>query len=151
MEGLTSFERRVLDAFLVGTEPQLEILRAQAALSTVSSREHTGVGAYINLAIPQSAPTVSPARIVLRDLHIQVADVPDGVASLLFITSGRIDFLEFATYTGSWPKDPQIMQLGYYRFEPSFPKGYTLVPVDRRDAGTLARLLAGADAEAHAT
>jgi len=147
---LTGFERRVLDAFLLGSEPQLEILRAQAAVATVSSREHTGVGAYINFQTPESAPAVSPPRIILRDVNIQVADVPHGVATLLFITSGRLDFLEFATYTGSWPKDPQLLQLGYYRFEPSEPKGCTLVPVDQRDPVTVARALAGANAS-HAT
>jgi hypothetical protein len=147
---LTPFERRVLDAFLVGSEPQLETLRAQAAVATVSSREHTGSGAYINFSIPESAPAVSPPKIILEDVNIQVADVLHGVASLLFITSGRLDFLEFATFTGSWPKDPQLLRLGYYRFEPSKPKGFTLVPVDQRDSVAVARALAGAKAS-HAT
>jgi hypothetical protein len=147
MGDLTPFERRVLDAFLLGSEPQLEILGVQAAVATVSSREHTGCGAYINFQIPESVPAVfSPPSIILGDVHVQVADVPHGVASLLFISSGRLDFLEFATYTGSWPKDPQLLQLGYYRFEPSSPKGFTLVPVDQRDSVTLARALAGASA-----
>jgi hypothetical protein len=143
---LTPFERRVLDAFLLGSEPQLEILRAQAAVATVSSREHTGCGAYINFQTPESAPAVSPSDIILGDVHVQVTDVPHGVASLLFINSGRLNFLEFATYTGSWPKDPQLLQLGYYRIEPSNPKSFTLVPVDQRDSVTLARALVGANA-----
>lgn len=147
MERLTAFERRVLDAFLAGTEPQLEILRAQAALATVSSREHTGIGAYINLEIPESAPTVSPPKIILGDVNVEVADVPLGVSCHLWITSGRIDFLEFATYANPWPKDPQITHLGYYRHEPSG----ILVPVDRRNGSTLARALAGTKPGAHAT
>jgi len=147
VERLTAFERRVLDAFLVGTEPQLEILRAQAAVARVSNREHTGVGAYINLEIPASTPRVSPSKIIFGDVNIQVADVPHGVSSLLWVTSGRIAFLEFAAHVDSWPKDPQITHLGYYRHEPSG----TLVPVDRRDSSTVARALAGTDAKAHAT
>ena len=148
---LTPFERRVLNAFVAGAEPQLQILRAQAVVATVSSREHTGVGAYIHLEIPQSVPAVSPPKIILDDVHVEVADVPDGVTSLLWIKSGRIAFLEFATYTGSWPQDPQITDLGYYRFVPWAPKAYSLVPVERRDSSTLARALAGTGASADAT
>jgi hypothetical protein len=116
----------------------------------VSSREHTGVGAYINFHTPEFAPAVSPPEIILGDVNVQVANVPHGVTSLLWITSGRIDFLEFATYTGSWPKAPQLLRLGYYRFEPSGRPSFTLVPVDQRDSVTLARALAGANAS-HAT
>jgi hypothetical protein len=116
MEDLTPFERRVIDAFLAGPERQLELLRAQAEVASVASRKHTVVGAYINFAIPPSVPTVSPPRMILGDVNVTVLDVEHGVTSLLFINSGRIDFLEFATFTGSWPKDPQLLRLGVHEW-----------------------------------
>ena len=67
---------------------QLEALRAQAAVASVSSREHTDWGAYVNLVVPPSTPAVSPAKLVLEDLSIQVVDVPDGVDCFLFVNSG---------------------------------------------------------------
>jgi hypothetical protein len=150
VESLTEFERHVLDAFLVGDEPQLEILRTQAAVAAVSSREHSGVGVFIHFAIPDSAPRVSPERIILGDVNIDLADVPHGVTSLLFIASGRIDLLEFVTNSGSWPQRPQLLHLGYFREEAITPRHFSLVPVERRDPITLARALAGYKAP-HAT
>jgi hypothetical protein len=78
-------------------------------------------------------------------LNIQVVDEPDGVDCILFVTSGRLDVLEFATRTGGWPTDPKITDIGYYRFVPHTPKGsgFTAVPVDQRDSDTLAFMLAG--------
>lgn len=143
MENLSSFERRVLDAFLVGSESTLETLRMQAAVATVSSREHTGSGAYINFRIPDSVARVSPDRIILEDVNVQVGEVEHGVATLLFVTAGRLDFLEFATYTGSWPTDPQLLAIGYYQAKPLKQGTFTMVPVEQRDADTLSRALAG--------
>lgn len=143
MENLSLFERRVLDAFLVGSESTLETLRMQAAVATVSSREHTASGAYINFRVPDSVARVSPDRIILDDVNVQVGDVEHGVATLLFVTAGRLDFLEFATYTGSWPTDPQLLAIGYYQAKPLKQGTITMVPVEERNADTLSRALAG--------
>ena len=144
---LSVFERRVLDALLVGSDSTLETLRTQASVAAVSSREHTGSGAYTHFAIPDSLARVSQGRIILNDVNIRVADVEHGVATLLFVTAGLLDFLEFATFTGSWPKEPQLLSLGYYRAEPMERGTFTMIPVEQRDAATLFRTLAGPGAE----
>jgi hypothetical protein len=129
MENLSSFERSVLDAFLVGSESTLETLRIQAAVATVSSREHTGSGAYINFHIPDSVARISPGRIILEDVNVHVGDVEHGVATLLWVTAGLLDFIEFATFTGTWPKDPRLLALGYYRAQPSERGTFTMIPL----------------------
>jgi hypothetical protein len=65
--------------------------------------------------------------IILEDVNVQVSNVEHGVATLLFVTAGLLDFLEFATFTGSWPKDPQLLALGYYRAKPSERGSFTMI------------------------
>jgi hypothetical protein len=144
---LTSFERRILEAFLEGTEPQLQVLRQQAAAAMVAQRTHTGVGAYIDFSIPADLPSVSPASIVFGDVDAEVDGVADGVTSLLYVISGRLHVLEFATYVGTWPEEPRLMNLGYFREVPAGPNGFSLVPVQQRDAQALARALKGREVQ----
>jgi hypothetical protein len=59
---LSSFERQVLNAFLTGPGSTLETLRAQASVLAVSSREHTGSGAYIKFEVPDSVIRVHRAE-----------------------------------------------------------------------------------------
>ena len=142
---LSSFERAAIDAFLVGDHPLLALLRAQAAVCTVSSRKHTGVGAFTDITIPTSVQRVSPSSITFGDVDIDVPGVENGQTALLFVREGAICLLEFATYTGDWPPDPSATRIGYLRYVPTTPNGYSLVPISQRDPATLAIQLAGHD------
>ena len=144
---LTTFERQVLDAFLQGSHQQLAILRKQAAVAKVSSREHTGVGAYVNFVVPPTLPAATPHDMVFSDVNVEAENVEDGVTVLLYIENGYISFLEFATYVGEWPKEPRLMKLGYFREEPKGPNGFSLIPVPQRDPHALTRALAGRHAQ----
>lgn len=142
MSVLTDFERRVLDACLAGDDPKLAVLRQQAEVASVAGREHTGAGAYITLAIPPTAPVVEPGAIVIGDVDLKIAGVPEGVATLLYVYEGTLRFIEFAAYEGEWPEDPEILHIGYLQEIAIAGDAYSLVPVDARHAETLARSLA---------
>lgn len=118
---LTTFERQVLDAFLQGSHQQLAILRNQAAVAKVSVREHTVVGAYADFVVPPTMPAATPHDIIFGDVNVEVENVENGVTALLFIENGYISFLEFATFTGEWPREPRLIKLGYFREEPKGP------------------------------
>jgi hypothetical protein len=140
---LRPIEQTVLAAFLSGSDERLVGLRAQAAAAVVTKREHTVVGEYVNFDIPESIPAVFPPEMVLGDVNAQVEGVAHGVATLLWVSAGRISFLEFATYVGEWPQDPKLVSVGYYREEPRQPNGSYLVPTAERDLQALDRALGG--------
>ena len=147
MSTLTAFEKRVLDSCLAGNDRMLATLRQQADMAAVSSREHTGVGAYINFSVPDSAPLLEPGTIVIGDVNLEVSGVPAGVATLLYAYEGKLQFLEFATYDGNWPNDPEIITLGYLQEVQVGPNAFTLIPVEERNAETLARALKGRESQ----
>ncbi|QSX77386.1 hypothetical protein [Agrilutibacter solisilvae] len=138
MDGLTLFERRVLDACLAGDDSRLDVLRMQAASAMVAEREHTGVGAYITLKVPDGTPALCAGSIILGDVNLDVAGVANGVATLLYVTSGKLDFIEFATYDDDWPEDPSLVSVGYLQWVPSSSGAFSGVPVKERDPETLA-------------
>ncbi|RNF84165.1 hypothetical protein [Montanilutibacter psychrotolerans] len=141
MSDLTDFERRVLDACLAGDDPKLAVLRLQAEVASVAGREHTGTGAYITLAVPPTAPVLEPGAIVIGDVDLKIAGVPEGVATLLYAYEGTLRFIEIAAYEGEWPEDPEILGIGYLQEIPIAGDAYSLVPVDTRHAETVARSL----------
>lgn len=140
---LTRFERAVLDAFLAGEEPLLAQLRAQAAACSVAARRHGGVGSFIELHVPGSAERVSPPAMTMGDVDVQVAGLSRGATAMLFVRHGALVLLEFVSNEGDWPVDPVLTGLRYIRYQPAPAGGYTLIPVDARDPGTLAMQLAG--------
>jgi len=149
MDTLTTFERRVLDACLAGEDPKLSLLRVQADAATVATRTHTGVGAYIDFSVPASAPQLEHGTIVIGDVNLEISGVPEGVATLLYVYEGRLQFLEFATYVGEWPEDPQLVSLCYFQEAPigTGTDAFSLVPVNERHPETLARALKGREAQ----
>ncbi len=146
MHPLTPFEQRVLEAALQGPQPVLAALRSQIAHVKVSARTHTGVGSYIDFAMPQSVPRITPTEMVFGDVDVQVEGVTAEVSTVLYIVGGHLHFLEFAALDGEWPKEPVITKLGYLRSE-KVGDDYQPVAIDERDPDVLAHSLAGAAAK----
>ena len=141
MSPFTAFEKRVLEACLAGEHPTLRTLRLQADAATVSSRESTGPGAYVNFSVPESAPLLEAGTIIIGDVNVTVRDVPAGLATLLYIYDGKLQFLELATYDGDWPEDPEIISVGYLQEVEVGANSFNLVPVAERHLETLDRAL----------
>ncbi|MFT3897698.1 MAG: hypothetical protein QM719_08390 [Thermomonas sp.] len=143
MDTLTPFEKQVLDACLAGDSPVLCDLRQQAIGLTVSSREYTGPGAYINFAVSESSPLLEGRTIIIGDVNLEIKGLPSGVATLLYILDGKLNFLELATYDGDWPDQPEITGIGYLREIEISEDSFNLVPAPERHAPTLDRALQG--------
>lgn len=141
MSALAPIERRIIDACLAGDDPKLATLRQQADLATVVSREHTGVGAYVKFRVPDAAPRLGPGPMIIDDVNLEVAGVPHGVATLLYVIDGALDLLELATFADPWPQEPEILSVGYLRETQTSAESFALIPVRERDPETLARAI----------
>ena len=137
----TAFEQRVLAACLAGDHPVLEILRRQALGVAVVRRNHSGWGACVDFAVDDAAPRLEKGVYIIDDVDVQVPGVSHGVATLLYVYDGRLQFLEFATCDDSWPEDPLPERIGYLLARPLGEGVVAFDPVDARDADTLARVL----------
>lgn len=105
---LRDFERRLLDAAIEGDAEQ-EILRAQVAAALVSSREHTGVGLYVNLDV-QRAPKLRSPRVDrqlegAKRILLSHPALDYGAGAIVWVDDGRIQSIECFAYHGSWPDD----------------------------------------------
>src|SRR5262245_58103578 len=139
---MNELEREVMRALLDGPGEELAILRQQAARATIASREHTGVGFYTNLAVPDDVPQLSiKRRFHLGDIAADVQGVEHGVLFILWGENGRIECLEGSTYTGTMPADPHLIKWQYL----VHAQGRTgaLVPAASRDMSGVYRNLAG--------
>jgi hypothetical protein len=142
MSGLTQFEQQVIDAFLAGADPRLDVLREQMATCVVTGREHTGVGSFTHLHVASQVPRLIPSSITLDDVHVEVEGLKHNATALLFVRDGIVVMLEFATGIEAWPFDPKAKRISYLRYV-EMTGGYTLVPTPQRDPETLAILLSG--------
>ncbi len=84
------------------------ILEAQLRSVSVSSRKHTGVGCYCELAVPDDArPTDADYghRGPLRGPGFESPSLKNGGGSLLWFEGGIAKTLEVFTYTDEFPVD----------------------------------------------
>jgi hypothetical protein len=113
VEALSKFEHDAIRA-LSASDRQCEILLAQLAQATCSSRDYTGVGLYTELAVNSNAPTLDKTRWKIEDMPSGYAthpDVPAGIGLILWLKDGHISCLECYTYDGSWPNDESLILL----------------------------------------
>lgn len=143
MDSLRPHETLALQMLLNGEHPILAKLRAQACQAQVAGRKHTGVGEYIDLAVPSGSEPVEPTKVILGDVRFAVEGVKHGADVLLFVTDGRLSFIEFVTVADEWPASPIVRGSSYYREVETAPGRYAFEPCIERDTATLARALLG--------
>ena len=104
---MEKLERVVMTHLLEGDSIIAPELRAQYAVARVEGRESTGVGFFIDFAVPAEAP-----RIVPPDLEFGAdAILTDGTAVgfILFVRDGALTMLEGYTFGDDpWPVDARI-------------------------------------------
>jgi hypothetical protein len=109
----TPLENATISWLLAGDDPVLENLRSQFASSYVQEREFTGVGAFVTLSVPASAPKVDPPRLRIGDVALEVEGVKNGAGVVLFVNDGLLDLLEIYTYDDIWPEDAKLISINY--------------------------------------
>jgi len=103
-----------MEMLLAGDSPYLEILRQQLARSSISSREHTGVGCFTNFQIPSELPRLPESRqMTIGDVSAKAQGLQNGIGFVLFINAGSLDFLESFTFDEPWPEKIEHFQLSY--------------------------------------
>ncbi|QSX79156.1 hypothetical protein [Agrilutibacter solisilvae] len=147
MTALSPFERRIVDACLAGDAPVLAALRTQADQAAVERREDTGDGLRTYFVLPDTVAAVEPAALNFTDVDLDIAGVDDGASTSLWVIGGRLAFLEVLAYDGPWPACPELRGLRYLREVQIAPGTWSATPVDARDPDTLARALAGVQAD----
>lgn len=92
---------------LEGNNQTLNILRQQYENAEIKELELTGSGFYANFEISQIAPRLQTNKsFQIGDLYGEIRGVQDGVGFVLFITNGKLDFLEGYTYGDEpWPEN----------------------------------------------
>jgi len=110
--GLTPLQCSVIAKMLDHPGDEFSRIRAQLAGSEVCFRESTGVGGYVNFSVPKD----SAFHGALQDGHIGGVY---GIHSMLgtqadfelAISDGCVDFLEYVTPDGVWPKDEAMFEI----------------------------------------
>lgn len=114
MDTLTTFERRALDALLLGEDPALAVLRKQAAAAEVSSREETGVGFFTDIAVPAGVTRLEGnPTFKLGDVSGATDDLHDGFGLLLHVSDGLIRSLEAYAFEDRWPEELRNVTFRY--------------------------------------
>lgn len=123
---LSEFERAVLDKFLAGDHPVLEVIRQQVQGARVTERDMTGVGFFIRFEIPRTAARASDTvdTIHLTDVVAEIHPLAHGAGFVLYVTNGALAALEGFSYDEPWPDSIRSYELSYAR-------------EDRRDLGEL--------------
>ena len=100
----TDLERDLIAWFVCQGEAALA-RQLQAASPT--SREYTGAGLFLYLAVPEPARMPLPTGLLspIPGPQITAPSLPNGGGSLLFHSDGVVSFLEVYTYTDPLPED----------------------------------------------
>ncbi len=141
MDALRPHETLVLQALLAGDHPTLSRLREQATDLVVKGRKYSIVGEYVDLAVASRHSVAEPPNIILGDLDVEVEGIQHGVTTLLYVIDGKLDFIEFATAADTWPENPVVTGIRYFREIETALGNYVLEPVSQRDPATLERAL----------
>jgi len=106
---LTPLEATLLAALINGGEFFKEELASQLSSSQLKSREFNGYGFFINFLIQDDVP-----RLPWQDyrLHAQAKIGGELCGFMLWIKSGRVDFLEGYPLGGdAWPESQEVSEL----------------------------------------
>jgi hypothetical protein len=110
---IEEMERRVMELFLAGDLPILNLLRDQYARASVENREYSGVGVFSAFKVPTDAPRVTPPNFTISDISYELANVQNGGSAVLFIRDGALSMLELYNWTDDWPADLEITAMTY--------------------------------------
>lgn len=110
MMDLLPFELQALAQLLTGDHPALPKLRKQARELTVVSRELTGAGFAVNLAVSKSGLAIPGARRrILSGVNADVVNLRHGVGVALLIEEGEMSMLEGFSYDEPWPSNLEVV------------------------------------------
>ncbi|MEO7730873.1 MAG: hypothetical protein ABIY55_07880 [Kofleriaceae bacterium] len=102
---LQPLEAAVLDRLLAGDHPVLVRLRGQLSRATVTRRERTGVGFFVDFALPPAEEPASVGTLRIGDVAATVTGLQHGAGFVLFVNDGLIKMFEGFSYDEPWPDE----------------------------------------------
>ena len=111
--GITSFEAKVLSSLVKG-DAEESALRDQIANVQVVSREHTGVGLFVNFAVPTTATRLKTSNRYIEQTpktHLEHPKLEAGAGAMLWFKDGWLATLECYAYGGQWPADESLFSV----------------------------------------
>ncbi len=105
---MTKLEKDILEWIAAHCDDKA--LATQCCMATVVSREHTGVGVYVNLELPDSAPACDIVRSPMHP-YIESPQLEAGGGCVLFLENGRVSTLELYAYGDSFPDEMEEYSL----------------------------------------
>jgi hypothetical protein len=104
-----------MEMLLSGGDRDSERLRLQIDSARVDSRDYTGVGVFVEFAIPDELAIPAKERRVISNLGGEMDGLKNGFGGVLFLENGKIKVLEFFTYDEEWPKEAMRYSLSLFR------------------------------------
>jgi hypothetical protein len=102
---------RLVPPMLEGEHPALAALRAQFSKATITSVEMTGVGFFVDFAVPSDIPLAEPQNFAGGDAVIALAGAAAPAGCVLHVRDGRLTTLEGYTFDEAWPEDAEILSV----------------------------------------
>lgn len=116
---LNALERNVLELFVAGSHPALEVLRKQLVAARVKQRDLTGQGFLVHFELPEDVPRVrSPRNLVLDDVGAEFEGLESPAEFQLFVDDGVMESLECAVFGEEWPEEPRLRRAFYLAPDP---------------------------------
>lgn len=112
---VTRLEQEVLESALAGDHPFLAQLRAQAEHAVPVCRESSGVGFFLEMAVPSELARVTPPAFELADVFFEHSALPHGGGAVLFVREGAISTLELYAMEGDWVDQNGVWTIHYFR------------------------------------
>ena len=103
----------LMPRLLDGEHRSHEVLRAQYARCAITSVELTGVGFFVNFAVPEDVERCVPADIAGGDAVIWYAESPVQAGCVLFVRDGVLHDLEVYTFDGEWPEHATVTSVEF--------------------------------------
>ncbi|HWD58335.1 MAG TPA: hypothetical protein VG308_08665 [Stellaceae bacterium] len=105
---LSAVERQIIETMIIGEYGPATLFLRQIGVAQIDKRRLTGVGVFVDLSIPRSAPRVDAISAELSaGFRTSFSTPADVVGFTLFIRDGAVSFLEGYTYGDAvWPEEP---------------------------------------------
>ena len=109
----------VVPYLLVADHPAITALRAQYRRRCITTVEMTGVGFFVNYAVPDDAPAAVPRDFAGGNAEIHIAGLEYPAGCVLFVRDGKLRMFEVYIFDDDWPEDDTV--LGVERVVPLLP------------------------------
>ena len=110
---LTELEHAVIAA-IARVDPERSVMERQLEAAQLLKRDHTGVGFYTTLTLPDGIALLDRGRWKIEDMGHGFAhhpDLPSGASFILWVRDGKISTLEGYTNEGDWPFDETVFRV----------------------------------------